>query len=297
MTRGRARIHLDASTPGQPRRAMCGWIEVDTETDASKVTCKSCLSRIASKRALPKTDRVRGAAALSAEDVQRQLAEAFRATLAPTASAPPRITVQSWAASCKGGEHRRCGECEICEWEREAQLWAAVSPWNRQHTLERPEGAPRWSSLSAALVALAEFERHDRHGPSALGGILDRVKRGAMGDGGSARPDDPLLRRAGELVRIRQSIEQAYPEGRHVLPAAKCRALLMLRTPGVVAEMPTYEALSALFDVPAGELQALVKAGRRQVADDLSARGLIPLERGGQHRPFAPSTHYTEAAQ
>jgi hypothetical protein len=306
VTRGRARIHLDATQPGNVlRKAACGWAGVDVENDISKVTCKSCLAFVASKRSAGSTPRRAGGQPVSSSDVQAELAAAFRATLAPCAPAPPAITPALWASSCKGGEHRRCGECDLCTWERDAQLWSAVSPWNRRHELARPEGAPRWSSLAAALVAFAEFERHDRCGPSAMGGILDRVQRGAMDAGGVARPDDPLLRRAGELVRVRQALERAYPEGAHALPAAKCRALLLLRTPGVVAgekpgtagTMPTYYALSVIMGVNEGELQRLVRAGRKTVGDDLVRRGLIPAPKVVRRGAVMSASHYAGAAE
>jgi hypothetical protein len=305
MTRGRARIHLDATQPGNVlRKASCGWAGVSVDSDISKVTCKSCLTMVASKRANVGTSRVSGVHTSKDADVQAELAAAFRATLAPCAAAPPRMTAALWASSCKGGEHRRCGECELCLWEREAQLWSAVSPWNRRHELERPLDAPRWSSLAAALIAFAEFERHDRCGPSAMGGILDRVQRGAMDSGGMTRPDDPLLKRAGELVRVRQALEHAYPEGRHVLPAAKCRALLLLRTPGVLigekgekAEIPSYYVLSVILGSSEGELQKLVRAGRREVGDELVRRGLIPEPKTVRRGAVMSASHYAGAAE
>jgi hypothetical protein len=150
-----------------------------------------------------------------------------------------------------------------------------------QHRLAPKEGAPRWPSLAAALVDFAQWERHDRTAPSALGGILDRVRRGDMGGGGdSQRPDDPLLRRAGELVRVRQALEAAYPDGAHAVSAAKCKALLLVRTPGVLeGEPPTYYALSVLLDAEEGVLRALVREGRRRMTLELAARGLIPAAR------------------
>jgi hypothetical protein len=295
MTRGRARVHLN-SDKGLPHTARCGWQWVDMTSDVSIVTCKSCLTALAMART-GATPRSSGKRPASAEDVQAGLRAAFMATLAPTAPAPPRVTAALWASSCKGGEHRRCGECELCLWEREAQLWAAVSPWNKRHEIERALDAPRWSSLSAALLALVEFERHDRSSPSALGGILDRCKRGAAGDTSErTRVDDPLLRRAGELVRVRQALELAYPEGAHVVPAAKCRAILLLRTPGIVGEMPTFEALAVLFNISVGDLQALVKNGRKRVGDELAARGIIPPQRT-VFRGVVAATWYAQAAE
>ena len=93
MTRGRARIHLDASRAGDPlRRARCGWLDVDTETDATKVTCKSCLARVAASR-LEAAPRGRATTA----DLTSEIKAAFQATLAPTASISPRITPALWA--------------------------------------------------------------------------------------------------------------------------------------------------------------------------------------------------------
>jgi len=293
MTRGRARIHL-VGTKG-PHTALCGWSHVDMQSDVSITTCKACLSCFAQKRTHA-PDRRAPKFNTAASDVAAELAKAFAATLAPRADASPLITPQLWAVSCKGAEHRRCGECEVCEWERSAQLWAAVSPWNKEHNSQRSEGAPRWSSLAAALSAFAEWERHDRSAPSALGGILDRVRRGDAGDAGSARTDDPLLRRAAELVRVRQALEAAYPDGAHVLDAGKCKAVLLLRTPGVASEVPTYEALSVVLGVAIGELRALVSAGRKRVTEELASRGLIPRPRFHHRTVGAASMHSQEVS-
>jgi hypothetical protein len=181
-------------------------------------------------------------------------------------------------------------------------MWHAVSPWNRESSLKRAEGAPRWPNLAAALVALVEFDRHDRHGPSAMGPILERCKRGDTTQGGSSRPDDPMQRRAGELVRVRQALELAYPAGAHaVLSRGQCIGVLLARTPGVVSllprpseddpskppEMPTYEKLSAELGAEVGELRAVVRRGRDSMTEELAGRGLIPVPRPSRRRPHA----------
>lgn len=290
MTRGRARVHMASDVL---RMGRCGWVAVDCETDVSLVTCKVCLGVVAGTRT---ASSVRGLSqAPSRSELAAELALQVRGTATPTAAATPMITPAVWSSSCKGGEHRRCGACEICYWEREAERYAFAAPWNRRHQLARPEGAPRWPSLAAALGALVEFEAHERATPSALGGILDRIKRGAVGTSNPAREDGPLMRRAAELVRVRQALELAYPDDGHAtISATKLRAVLLLRTPGVAASMapperskgnrdaatmPTYEQLAELFSVAAGELQALVRVGRRVVAEELAARGLIPAPR------------------
>lgn len=295
MTRGRTRTHLDASTPGSAvRRALCGWLAVDTTTELPGVTCKRCLDLFAPGRKV-RGERKASARVAGQAEVAGELASAFSATLAPSAGWPPRLTPPLWAASCKGAELGRCRteDCVLCTWQTEAERWGSdeVSAWNRELRPERPESAPRWTSLSAALLALAEHERHGRHGPSAFGGILRRIEMGEVGDGGQSRPDDPLLRRAGELVRVRQALDAAYPEGVHRLPAAARKAVLLARTPGVIAQvwdeatqawrkgMPTYEELAAELGESVGELQSLVRAGRQAVELELAERGLIPVPR------------------
>lgn len=289
MTRGRRRTHLDDTRPGQSiRRALCSWLAVDTATDVSQVDCKKCLELFRAGRTVVGSRQAPTRAAHQA-DVAVELARAFAATLAPKAGPPPVLTPAVWAASCKGDGRCRSPECALCAWQSEAERWGSedVAAWNREHRLERPAGAPRWPSLAAALCALVEHERHGRHGPSAMGGILRRIEMGEIGDGGWSRPDDPMLRRAGELVRVRQALDLAYPDGAHRLPAAARKAALLARTPGVVTQtwdlqeqawrkgMPTYEELAAELDEPVGELRALVRAGRRTVERELAERGLI----------------------
>jgi len=275
-------VHYDASKPGDVgRTGLCGWPFVDTETDLTKVTCKVCRRLKREGKVMPPRRRKAERDATDAE---------LKKVLAPKADPPPRLTAPLWAGSCKGGEHRKCGECVICDWEREANVWGAreVSAHNREHQLRKPENAPRWPSLAAALVALAEWERHDRVGPSALGGIIARLQRGCDSDGGASRPDDPLLHRAGELVAVRLALELAYPEGAHAsLSQPQRMALLLARTPGVVAVMPAYDELAERFGVSVGDLQALVRAGRRRAEEELAERGLIPAPRVWARRPEA----------
>jgi hypothetical protein len=54
---------------------------------------------------------------------------------------------------------------------------------------------------------------------------------------------------------------------------------LLVRTPGVLVEMPDYEALALELASPVGELRALVRGGRRAMTDELVLRGLIPAVR------------------
>lgn len=241
------------------RMALCGWPCVDTEPDITKVTCGSC-RRMFRARAVP------------------NLVEALATTLAPSAGPPPRVTPQLWAGSCRGGEHRRCGECALCLWEREANRWAGVEAWNHVLRPRRSESTPRWGSATAALCELVEWERHGRVGPSAFGGMLWRLEMGQV-EGGRDRADDRLCGRAGELVVVRQALELAYPLGAHALSQPRRIGLLLVRTAGVVTPLPTYAELSALLGETEGELRALVRHGRAVVALELSTRGLVPVSK------------------
>lgn len=271
----RRKVHLDATKPGNTHSvSACGWPYVDTETDLSKVTCVLCLKTVAKREAKPEKTLVTRA------EMTIGLAEAYAQTLAPKADAPPRLTAPLWANTCKGGEHRRCGDCDICRWEREAERWEYAAPDRHISTPpKRREGAPRWPSLAAALVALADWERHDRHAKSASAGILARIEFGAI-DGGIVRTGDPLLDAAGELVLVRTVLEHACPEGAHaVLSRSQCMALVLARTPGVEPVVPSYEALAERLTATVGALKALVRSVRQRMNEELAERGLIPVPR------------------
>jgi hypothetical protein len=269
MTRGRARIHFDATRPGdRVRRAMCGWLAVDMDTDVSRVTCKVCLTHFASGR--------RDAVERKTKPLEDALRVELAQIMAPKADAPPRLTPALWAASCRGGEHRRCGDCVVCEYERELAKWEHAAPDRYvEQTVVPLGGRPRWSSLAAAIVQLVEYERHGRAGPSAAGGILQRIELGPID--GIARADDPLMRRGAELVAVRKALEFAYPVGGHTaLTSAQCQSILVCRTPGVLAPMPSFEVLAMEHGVSEGDVRAVVRHGRDVVTCELAERGLIP---------------------
>jgi hypothetical protein len=266
-------VHRDASTPGARfRKSLCGMVAVDTEVDVSRVSCKLCLARLRAPQSAPERKGRKGK--------RLRPGDALAELLAPKADPPPRITPELWAGSCKGGEHRRCGECALCKWEWEANLWGApeVSAHNRVHQLRRAVDAPRWPSLDGALSGLVDFERNGRAGPSASGGILQRIELGPID--GITRADDPLMRRGGELVAVRKALELAYPIGGHAkLSHNACRALLVCRVPGILTPMPTYEVLATELGVDEGDVRAVVRHGRSIVSLELAERGLIPWPR------------------
>lgn len=275
MTRGRARIHLDASEPGKPRRALCGWSFVDTSTDVSLVTCKACLQVLQRGRSRS----------------ERALDQQAQEILAPKAGPPPRLTPQLWGASCRGGEHRRCGVCEICLWEREAGKWNHAAPWSDGPGEER--AGPRWPSAGAALLAYVEGVAHGHELASTIGSMLERIARGeTFSVGGIPEREGAAHRRAGDLLAVERALEVAYPEGGHSkLSAQASRWLLLWRTPGVVAvwdtrkasikasqplPMPTYEELAVQHGLTVGDVRALVRVGRERVTAELVRRGVIP---------------------
>jgi len=156
-----AKIHFDATRPGWVARAgLCGFIDVETTADKTEVTCEMCKRKLRG----PKEAKRRGGLVS-----QRDLFVEVFAELAPRADAPPVLTAPLWSGTCKGagvGDQRRCGSCVLCEWEREAEKWAFCAAWNVKAREEHPTSAPAWPSLTAALTALAEWEHHDRVGPS-----------------------------------------------------------------------------------------------------------------------------------
>jgi hypothetical protein len=289
MSSSKRRVHLDRSLPGQEgRTSACGMLFVDTEHDISRVSCRLCIALVVREQEQARSHTPAGGLLTGAQlrgHISRALIEA-RSTSdnqEPTAGPPPVLTAALWARSCKGGDYGRCRTCELCAWERLAEIWAtrSVSAHNdaKRHRLQRPVGAPRWSSLTAALIALADWQRHDRAAKSASAGILARIEFGPL-DGGPVREGDPLLDAAGEFVLVRRCIEEAVPAGAQgALSREQAVALLLARTPGVELAMPPYEALAARFGETVGHLRALVRVLRAHVTEELATRGLIPAPR------------------
>jgi hypothetical protein len=308
------RVHLDATKPNDVgSTGYCGAIVCDTHADLSRVTCRDC-RRLMHVGQPPRAPRAKKPKAQNETALDRVI----RTLLKPKADAPPVLTDRPfegdnrtvWELSCKGALDGRCSRgnrCDICRWELQAEQFEHADPdrfENGRVKYESPEERPRWNSENTALVAYAEWEQHDRHAPSAIAGILARLERGFDCDGGLARPEDPLQRRAGEVAAVGKALAVAYPTGGHpTLNQRQLIALLLVRTPGVIpvergeqqAKLPDYDDLSVRLAVPPGELQALVNTGRARVAADLFGRGLIP--RPKERRRDAPGGSRAFAAQ
>jgi hypothetical protein len=296
------KIHLDASTPGHAlRRAYCGYLNVPTEVEMALVTCGLCVKRLRQSTSEKKRPK-----AIGEVEFRGELVSAFaQATAYPTADAPPRLSPAEWSQVCSSTDGEplavpmygtqddddaydaRCKQCDVCKHEDSMVRWEYAAPSRHDVTRSEPDRAlPRWRTLNAALVDLANYEAHDRAAPSATGFMLARAERGDLNtDSGQSRPDDPQMRRADDIVHVRQALEAAYDDGAHrLLTAAQCMAVLMSRTPGATApkspkepaEMPTYEALADRLSVSVGELKAVVRHGRLRVTEELTKRGMLP---------------------
>lgn len=269
------RIHVDATKVGDVgRTSLCGYPAVETTHDIVAVTCRVCLARLRTGHdAHPLGDR-RKAVSLGAlaSGISGAIVDALRACAGP----PPVMTPQLWASSCRGAEGRRCGSCELCRWEREAGIWHAVEPWNKTHVAMVDEDRPRWPSVDAALVAFAEYERHGRHEPSACGAMLDRIRRGQSGGKHRPKRDSRMQMRADDIVHVRAALEVAYPWSGHArLGPNTCMMFLLARTAGVLDKRVEYNELAEMVLEDVGEIQALVRTGRKRVAEVLVAKGLV----------------------
>lgn len=309
-----AKVHLDGTERSGPlHRSLCGYFNVAVTSDATEASCKVCLALL--RRGTRARDHF--VPAHASNDVAHLLHVALERELpklAPTAGPPPRLTAPLWDASCRGAEHRRCGDCELCAWEREAERFSFASPWTKQHQLARAEGAPRWGSLNQALLAMLEHEASGRVGRSALGGQLDRLARG---DSGGERDPRKVVRRevvaANDVVHVQVALERAYADGWEALSAAQCARVLLERTPGAnevvstfngtqipsenfktePAGVTAYEVLAAHYGVGEATLRAVVKQGRRAMTEDLATRGLIPA-RGLRARQVVEASTWRE---
>ncbi|HEX5660652.1 MAG TPA: hypothetical protein VFX59_25845 [Polyangiales bacterium] len=284
-------MHFDATQSSSVlRSSLCGFVGVATTTDASLASCRLCLARLrgASRKAITRSLREAASLAELAAELHLELENPL--THAPCASPPPRLTCTTWATSCKGGEHRRCGECDLCLWERDAELWYAVSPWNR--TPSEPvadDSKARFRSVVQALVALVEHENR-RMVPSALGRQLVRLAEGvhAAPARGGRRIDPQLVRDADDLVHVARAVDHAYGAGAEGLEADDCKQVLLARLVGVQGEAVPWVKLIERYAVPEAALRRVVRHGRRMVEGELVERGLLRVSL--HRRPPAPAT-------
>ncbi len=275
-------MHFDATQSSDVlRSSLCGFVGVQTTTDVTRASCRLCLARLrgGSRRAI--TRSLRDAASLADLAAELHLDLASAQTTAPRASAPPRLTCPTWSSSCKGGEHRRCGECDLCLWERDAELWYAVAPWNREHRAPVNDNAPRFKTVEQALGALIEHER-SRVAPSSLGRQLARLADGiheAPARGGR-RFDSAFVRDADDLVHVERAVERAFVGGAEGLTETACTEVLFARLAGVQGESMPWAALVERYAVDEAGLRRVVVLGRRNIRNELVERGLLRVPMG-----------------
>lgn len=216
--------------------------------------------------------------------VQAQAARVERTVDAiPKAPPPPRLTAETWPQTCIKRDVR-CGGCALCAWEMEAERWHQYAETYQADPVRFGVPAEQrflFRSLSHALQALAEWERHDRWSPSAMGPLMDRLEQGAThGQAGTnyrRDREDPFLRRATDVVEVRRAVAEAYGGNPWGIGDAECVIMLMARVGGDRDVLPTYEALAERHKLPAGTCRNLVRYGRRRIAVELAARGVIPM--------------------
>jgi hypothetical protein len=208
-------------------------------------------------------------AAELAKELHVDLGHGRAPELAPSAGPPPVLTPGLWASTCRGAEFRRCGRCELCEWERVADRFAFAAPWARKHRahVERP----RFVSLAHALRTLMEHEQHGRERGSALGPMLRRAGLGRVQGNLTSRE----VRSADDAVDVLRTLEAVFSEP-HMLSTAERIRVLIERTHGVLTEMVRYEDIARRTDLSIGELRALVRHAKQVIAEDLLSRGLLP---------------------
>jgi hypothetical protein len=300
-----ARLHMDAaaSSDGPLHRSLCGFVAVKTTSDPTAATCRLCLARLRSGDVAAQPTRLPSPLlhAITTGELAAELhvaVGAVAASLAPSAGAPPRLTAEQWASSCKGGEHRRCGECELCLWERDAQIWAHVAPYYDEQSDQCGEGARRWSTLDKALRSVAEWRAHGRDAAalrSATGVMLERLKRGesaTMGTHGVAPREPKAIAASADLLDVERAVQIGARElGPDALPAV---AAMYARATSDAATRPSFASLAIETGLTEPALRAAVSRLRARVTDDLCARGLLTVPRA-RMRTAAPVTSYCDA--
>lgn len=283
----RARVHIDDTQAGQPMRvALCGWLSVETTESIDLVTCRSCLAVARGERPKPRTN-TDTRTFLDFPAFVRDLHLAL--PLEPKAGSPPVLDARTWSGTCKGAEHRRCGECVLCLHEREIDKWHHASPWNKEHHIARDANATRWGSLDSALRAYVQHEQTGRDLQSSLGGVLARAARHDVGR--TARNSEHLSRefdRGLDVVPVALALERAYAGGHAGLASSDCIRILLERTDGILPARTTYEELYHRYHIGPDSLKGLVMLGRRKMTEELAARGVIPPPRNRNTQVTSP---------
>lgn len=210
-----------------------------------------------------------------------QLPRDNRGEAAPVAPPPPKYTADSWAKTCILRE-TRCHLCEQCLWELDVERWHEERNTYEQDRLRanlpRDEYPTIFRTPNDAM--LAAFE-HYRSAPSAMGPMMDRLNQGAThaqaGTNYNPAREDPVLRRATNVIEVMRALDEAYVDNRWGLTAAECIAVLRERIGRVSTKLPSYEELAERYKLPKGDVRAIVKYGRRRVTVELAARGVIPM--------------------
>lgn len=204
----------------------------------------------------------------------------------PPALAAPRTCVVTGVAPREREDGSldafRCQTCAVCSWEKEAERWHQAAHFRPESRLDRPLNRPAFPSLDHAICAFSDWERHDRHGPSAMGPLIDRLRQGMTGGQGgtSYKPgrDDPMLRRAAEVIPIKEAIRSAYPQRNEWrLSPVTCAVLLVAATGGVLDRKPRWDELETTFGIPRATAKSVVRHGQKHVTVELAARGVIPM--------------------
>lgn len=200
----------------------------------------------------------------------------------PTAPPPPQFTPETWSLTCV---HRdsRCSRCDLCKWELLAESrFFQAGTYEADPSFRAPQHRPTtFRSLTDALVALVEWETHNRWSPSAMGALMDRLKQGAThgqaGTNYNREREDPSLRKATDVVEVRRALEQAFIDNVWGYQETECMAILIARVGNARADLPKYEELEERFKVPANTCRTLVRLGRRRINVELAARGVVPM--------------------
>lgn len=250
-------------------------MEAEGESAAARRTAGGQLTRWGKGKAVQTSGAEMIAAAA---DVQSYLyGEAHVAASMPRAAAPPRLSPEQWRNSCVRRDVK-CNSCALCKWEAEANRWHDWSPWREGMAMKLTPSTtrPAFVNLDAAILAWFEWELHGRTAPSGTGPLLDLIREGAQFSGArTPKRDNSLLRRSDDIVHIEQAMVRAFELAE--MDTETCRAVLVARTHGVLEKTPTLDEVAKEAKLPPTFVRSLVKAARRSMHVELSARGLIPM--------------------
>lgn len=278
-----SRLHFRAESTGPLSTALCGILGSDVTDDHAAVTCRLCMAALATQL---------DAGTVAPRDATEALVDAAAAGALPDADeaatgarAPFVLDRDRWR---RVRDRCMCGSCDVCARMRAIRVEQHINPYEKRLRARTEEAPKRWSSPSAALETYVAHKM-DGYPIKAWGGTLEAMRTlGRFVQEAAGSYSSAAERSAQDVVHVELALREAFQGTQHeALGTEACVAILLAcgtgrleRVAGVGRTVQRYvpvdpEAVAAVYGLRVGEVESVVRVGRKRVGALLAARGLV----------------------